>query len=80
MKNHCFVCKIFALLAGIGAVNWGLVAFFQLDLVARLLGPMTVGSKIAYGAVGVSGLIVLITTFVKCCPCCEKAGCCAPKK
>ena len=32
MKKHCVVCKIVALLAGIGAINWGLVAFFQLDL------------------------------------------------
>lgn len=80
MKKHCVMCKIVALLAGIGAVNWGLVAFLNLDLVARLLGPMTLPSKIVYGAVGVSGLIVLVTTFIKCCPCCDKGGCgTAPK-
>jgi uncharacterized membrane protein YuzA (DUF378 family) len=52
-----------------------LVAFFQLDLVARVLGPMTIASKIVYGIVGVAGLALLITTFVKSCPCCDKAGC-----
>lgn len=75
MKRHCVVCKIIALLAAIGAINWGLVAFFQLDLVARVLGPMTMPSKIVYGIIAVSGLAVLITTFVKACPCCDKAGC-----
>ena len=75
MKKHCAICKIIALLAGIGAVNWGLVAFFQLDLVARLLGTMTMPSKIVYGVVGLSGLSLLVTTFIKSCPCCDKSGC-----
>jgi len=80
MKKHCIMCKIITLLASIGAINWGLVAFFQLDLVTRVLGPMTMASKIAYGAVAVSGVVLLITTFIKACPCCDKAGCgTAPK-
>ena len=69
----CVVCKLVGLLVGIGALNWGLVAFFNLDLVARLLGDMTTAAKAVYGLIGVAGLVKLIS-LVKCCPC-EKGSC-----
>ena len=74
----CVVCKIVGLLVGIGALNWGLVAFFGLDLVARALGPMTTGAKVVYGLIGLAGLLKLIS-LVKPCPCC-KSGSCDTKK
>lgn len=40
----------------IGAINWGLIAIFNFDLVAALFGDMSVISRIVYGLVGVSGL------------------------
>lgn len=44
-------------LATIGALNWGLVGFFQFDLVATLLGgPTAILSRIVYGLVGLAGL------------------------
>mgnify|MGYP004718218581 FL=1 len=48
--------KIALLLIIIGAINWGLIALFELDLVALLFGEMTVLSRIVYGLVGLSGL------------------------
>lgn len=48
--------KIVLLLIIIGAINWGLIALFELDLVALLFGKMTVLSRIVYGLVGLSGL------------------------
>lgn len=48
--------KIALLLIIIGAINWGLIAVFELDLVALLFGEMTVLSRIVYGLVGLSGL------------------------
>ena len=48
--------KIALLLIIIGAINWGLTALFELDLVALLFGKMTVLSRIVYGLVGLSGL------------------------
>lgn len=48
--------KIVLLLIIIGAINWGLIALFELDLVALLFGEMTVLSRIVYGLVGLSGL------------------------
>lgn len=48
--------KIALVLIIIGALNWGLIALFNFDLVATLFGDMSVISRIVYGLVGVSGL------------------------
>ena len=40
----------------IGAINWGLIGFFEFDLVAALFGNMTTFSRIIYGLVGLAGL------------------------
>ena len=48
--------KIALVLIIIGALNWGLIALFNFDLVATLFGDMTVISRIVYGLVGISGL------------------------
>ena len=69
--GKCPICKVIALLAGLGALNWGLVTFLNLNLVTRVLGDMTLASKVVYGLVGVSGAI-LILSIVKACPCCNK--------
>ena len=37
----------------IGAINWGLVGFFGLDLVAFLFGSMSVLSRIIYAVIGI---------------------------
>ncbi len=44
----------------IGALNWGLVGLFGFDLVAALLGEMTVLSRIIYSLVGISAFILLL--------------------
>ena len=69
----CGVCKLVGLLVGIGALNWGLVGIFQVDLVARLLGDMTTPARVVYGLIGVAGLLKLMS-LVKCCPC-SSSGC-----
>ncbi|HIQ96572.1 MAG TPA: DUF378 domain-containing protein [Candidatus Limivivens merdigallinarum] len=43
----------------IGAVNWGLVGFFEFDLVAFLFGNLGWISRIIYALVGLSGLYLL---------------------
>ena len=40
----------------VGAINWGLVGAFQFDLVAALLGDMSMASRIVYVLVGLAGL------------------------
>ena len=44
----------------IGAVNWGLIGFFQFDLVATIFGGMDSWiSRIIYAIVGLAGLYTL---------------------
>lgn len=41
----------------IGGLNWGLVGFFQYDLVANLFGGQdSGGARVVYGLVGLSAL------------------------
>ncbi len=48
--------KIALVLIIVGALNWGLIALFNFDLVAALFGDMSIISRIVYGLVGISGL------------------------
>ncbi len=41
----------------IGAINWGLIGFFDYNLVEGLFGSMDFIPRIIYGLVGVTGLI-----------------------
>lgn len=56
-----YIIKIVAyILVIIGALNWGLVGFFGLDLVAKLFGDMSVLSRTVYALVGLSAIVLLI--------------------
>jgi len=49
--------RVSLLLVIIGAINWGLIALFQFDLVAYIFGGQTaLVSRIIYGLVGLAGL------------------------
>ena len=69
--------QLVGVLVAIGALNWGLVGLFQVDLVARLLGEMTGPARVVYGLIGVAGILKLLS-LVKCCPCQREA--CETKK
>ncbi len=69
--GKCPICKIVILLGGIGALNWGLVAFLHVNLVEKFLGDMTLPARAVYGVVAVAGVILLVS-LVKTCPCCKK--------
>lgn len=43
----------------IGAVNWGLIGFFDFDLVSTLFGQMSVLTRIIYAVVGIGGLYAI---------------------
>jgi uncharacterized protein len=48
----------------IGAINWGLIGFFQFDLVAAIFGGQDSAlARIVYGLVGIAGLINLGLLF-----------------
>ncbi|WP_024614432.1 DUF378 domain-containing protein [Clostridium sp. Ade.TY] len=59
-----FLDTLALLLVIIGAVNWGLIGFFQFDLVATLFGDMSAISRIIYSIVGIAGLYA-ISFFAK---------------
>lgn len=40
----------------IGALNWGLVGFFDWDLVAKIFGDMSTVTRIVYDIVGLAGV------------------------
>ncbi len=56
MKTLDYIALI---LVVIGAINWGLIGFFDFDLVKAVFGDMTLVSRIVYALVGVSGLYSL---------------------
>jgi uncharacterized protein len=54
-----FLDTLALLLVIIGAVNWGLIGFFDFNLVSALFGEMTALSRIIYSLVGIAGLYSL---------------------
>ena len=50
----------------IGALNWGFVALFEMDLVATLLGPMSMLSRMVYALVGLAALYDLVSLQAIC--------------
>ena len=58
--------RIALLLTIIGAINWGLIGFFQFDLVAFLFGGQdAIISRVVYALVGISGLINIGLLFTE---------------
>jgi uncharacterized membrane protein YuzA (DUF378 family) len=47
----------------IGGLNWGLVGAFNFDLVATLLGDMSIFSRVVYGLVGISAAYIALNTL-----------------
>lgn len=43
----------------IGSINWGLIGFFQFDLVSALFGSMSAFSRLIYALVGIAGLYAI---------------------
>ncbi len=43
----------------IGAINWGLIGFFKIDLVAWIFGNLNWISRIVYALVGLCGLYLI---------------------
>lgn len=61
------------LLLVVGGLNWLLVGAFNFDLVATLLGNMSVLARAVYVLVGVSALVELLTHKKNCRMCSPQA-------
>ncbi len=69
----CPICKLVGLLVIVGALNWGLIGAFNLNLVNQLLGSMPMVEKIIYILVGLAGLLKIVSCFKPCpCSCAKK--------
>jgi uncharacterized protein len=64
-KKHTALDYVVLALLVVGALNWGLVALMNLDLVVKLFGENTVLARVVYGLVGLSGLYALGWFFKK---------------
>ena len=51
--------KLILILMIIGGINWGLIGFFNFNLVSFLFGSMTWLSRIIYAIVGIYGIYLL---------------------
>ena len=61
-----WIQRIALLLTIIGAINWGLVGFFQYDLVAAIFGGGSQAgafARVIYALVGISGLVLISLFF-----------------
>lgn len=58
--------KILYTLILVGALNWGLVGAFRFDLVAYLLGDMTIAARIVYILVGLAAAIKTVYLIHSC--------------
>jgi len=72
LKKGCPVHKLAWLLVLIGALNWGLVGLFSLNLVELIFGSIAWLERLVYVLVGLSAVLALVG-----CPCkkCKAAVC-----
>jgi uncharacterized membrane protein YuzA (DUF378 family) len=69
LKNACTLCKVVGAIAIIGALNWGMMALFHVNMVEQMVG-MGMANWI-YMLVGLAGILLLVS-FVYVCPGCRK--------
>ena len=50
---------IAAILVLFGALNWGLVGLFNIDLVVKFFGAGTLATKVVYDLIGVSAILAI---------------------
>jgi uncharacterized protein len=56
--------KICLCLTIIGAINWGMVGLFNIDLVKSIFGDMTLLSRVIYSLISVAGIINIALLFI----------------
>jgi uncharacterized membrane protein YuzA (DUF378 family) len=58
---HRTLGLVTAVVAAIGAINWGLVGLFNFNLVEYLFGSIPIAVKIIYAVVGICGILLLFS-------------------
>lgn len=60
MSFHGILATTAYVLVMVGALNWGLVGLFNIDLVARLFGSMSTAARVVYVLIGLSAVYMLV--------------------
>lgn len=55
--------RIALVLVIVGAINWGLIGFFNYDLVSSIFGENSLISRVIFALVGLSGLVCIPLLF-----------------
>lgn len=61
MKSMDTLDWIALILVLVGGLNWGLVGFFDFDLVAAIFGEMTALARVVYSLVGLAAVYLAVT-------------------
>ena len=61
-RSTDIITKLLIVVAVIGAINWGLIGFFNFNLVDAILGggareETSMASRVVYAIVGIAGLV-----------------------
>ena len=80
MHHKCNGHKLSWLLVMVGALNWGLIGVFGLNLVNKLLGGWPTVERVVYALVGLAALMMLAQGKCKMCmggggACSHNEGC-----
>ena len=70
MKRMNFFDWFALVLLVVGGLNWGLVGFFRVDLIAAIFGQLSVVSRVLYALIGISAAYMAVAPmrFMEECP------------
>ncbi len=72
----CWYRFLAILLVVIGALNWGLIGVFQLDLISNIFGGMdSTGARVIFAVIGLSGIYCISCLCCTNCKCGPKCKC-----
>jgi uncharacterized membrane protein YuzA (DUF378 family) len=63
MDYHHILDLVVLVLVIVGALNWGMVGAFGMDVVARIFGGGSMVARVIYILIGVAGLVMLIEMY-----------------
>lgn len=63
MRKYTVIDWVCFILVVIGAINWGLVGFFDFNLVGMIFGAMPIVARIIYAVVGIAGVYMVYAAY-----------------
>jgi uncharacterized membrane protein YuzA (DUF378 family) len=69
MTKKCGICYVIVVLAALGVLNTAFTVWTGTDILMKMTVTAPMIYKVYYALAGVSGILLLVTTFVKPCPC-----------